>query len=67
MILNSSDNFSVSAVKHYDLAKLAIQNNKHVFVETPHIKVPHAEETGSAFVKKQRKINVGHLMEYHRQ
>jgi predicted dehydrogenase len=57
---------AVSAVKHYDLAKLAIQKNKHVFVEKPlTLKVPHAEELVQLSLQNNVKLMVGHLMEYH--
>jgi predicted dehydrogenase len=57
---------AVSAVKHYDLAKLAIQKNKHVFVEKPlTLKVHHAEELVQLSLQNNVKLMVGHLMEYH--
>jgi predicted dehydrogenase len=57
---------AVSAVKHYDLAKLAIQKNKHVFVEKPlTLKVSHAEELVQLSLENNVKLMVGHLMEYH--
>jgi len=57
---------AVSAVKHYELAKLAILHNKHVFVEKPlTLNVPHAEELVQLAQQNNVKLMVGHLMEYH--
>jgi len=57
---------AVSAVKHYELAKLAILNNKHVFVEKPlTLNVCHAEELIQLAQQNNVKLMVGHLMEYH--
>lgn len=57
---------AVSAVKHYELAKLAILHNKHVFVEKPlTLNVLHAEELVQLAQQNNVKLMVGHLMEYH--
>ena len=57
---------AVSAVKHYELAKLAILHNKHVFVEKPlTLNVPHAKELVQLAQQYKVKLMVGHLMEYH--
>ena len=57
---------AVSAAKHYELAKLAILHNKHVFVEKPlTLNVLHAEELVQLAQQNNVKLMVGHLMEYH--
>ena len=51
---------------HYDLAKLALQHNKHVFVEKPlTLDVAHAVELVGISQQKNLILMVGHLMEYH--
>ncbi|MGB9595541.1 MAG: Gfo/Idh/MocA family protein [Candidatus Poribacteria bacterium] len=57
---------AVPAIKHYEFAKLAIQNNKHVFVEKPlTLNVSDAEDLVRLSKEKNVKLMVGHLMEYH--
>ncbi|HGE71442.1 TPA: Gfo/Idh/MocA family oxidoreductase [Candidatus Poribacteria bacterium] len=57
---------SAPAIKHYEFAKLAIQNNKHVFVEKPlTLNIPDAEDLVRLAKEKNVKLMVGHLMEYH--
>ncbi|MEK7395943.1 MAG: Gfo/Idh/MocA family oxidoreductase [Candidatus Poribacteria bacterium] len=57
---------AVSAAKHYDLVKLAIQKNKHVFVEKPlTLNISDAEDLVKLAEEKNVKLMVGHLMEYH--
>ena len=57
---------ATSAVTHYDLAKKALINNKHVFVEKPlTMNFEHAVELVELASLADRKLMVGHLMEYH--
>ena len=57
---------ATSAVTHYDLAKKALINNKHVFVEKPlTINLEHAFELVELAGRVDRKLMVGHLMKYH--
>lgn len=57
---------ATSAVAHYDLAKKALINNKHVFVEKPlTMNLEHAVELVELASRVDRKLMVGHLMEYH--
>ena len=57
---------AVSAAKHYDLVKLAINKNKHVFVEKPlTLNISDAEDLVKLANEKNVKLMVGHLMEYH--
>ncbi|MFH1597615.1 MAG: Gfo/Idh/MocA family oxidoreductase [Patescibacteria group bacterium] len=51
---------------HYEIAKGALNKGKHVFVEKPlTLKVEHAEELIELADKKNVKLMVGHLLEYH--
>jgi len=57
---------ATSAKTHYDLAKQAILAGKHVFVEKPlTLSVADAEELVELAKQNDRKLMVGHLMEYH--
>ena len=57
---------ATSAVTHYDLAKKALINNKHVFVEKPlTMNLGQASELVELASRVDRKLMVGHLMEYH--
>lgn len=54
------------AIIHYDLAKKAILQGKHVFVEKPlALSVVHADELIKLAEQNGIKLMVGHLMEYH--
>ena len=67
------DNPSVDAVvlatpapMHYEMAKSALRAGKHVYVEKPMtLRVDHAEELIELAERQQRKLMVGHLLEYH--
>ena len=57
---------ATSAVTHYDLVKKALLHNKHVFVEKPlTMNFEHAVELVELASRADRKLMVGHLMEYH--
>lgn len=57
---------AVTASKHFELAKKAILNGKHVFVEKPlTTTLQDAEELVGLAQEKGVKLMVGHLMEYH--
>jgi predicted dehydrogenase len=57
---------ATSAVTHYDLAKKAFLNNKHVFVEKPlTMNFEQAVELVELASRVDKKLMVGHLMEYH--
>ena len=57
---------ATSPVTHYDLAKKALLNNKHVFVEKPlTMNLEQASELVEMASRVDRKLMVGHLMEYH--
>ena len=57
---------ATSAVTHYGLAKKALLQNKHVFVEKPlTMNLEHAVELVELASRVDRKLMVGHLMEYH--
>jgi len=57
---------ATSAVTHYDLAKKALLNNKHVFVEKPlTMNLGQAVFLVEMAERVDRKLMVGHLMEYH--
>ena len=57
---------ATSAVTHYDLVKKALLHNKHVFVEKPlTMNFEHAVELVELASRVDRKLMVGHLMEYH--
>ena len=54
------------AATHYDLAKQAILNGKHVFVEKPlTLDIAQAAELVELAQQNGIKLMVGHLMEYH--
>lgn len=51
---------------HYELAKAALNANKHIFVEKPlAYNSSQAQELCDLAVKKNKKIMVGHLLNYH--
>jgi len=57
---------ATSASSHYNLAKEALLHHKHVFVEKPLVlNLEHATELVHLADKTNRKLMVGHLMEYH--
>ncbi|MBM3242983.1 Gfo/Idh/MocA family oxidoreductase [Candidatus Poribacteria bacterium] len=57
---------ATSAASHYNLVKEALHHHKHVFVEKPFVlNVEHATELVHLAEKTNRKLMVGHLMEYH--
>jgi len=54
------------AVQHAALARRAIDAGKHVFVEKPlSLTVPEAEQVCALAVKHDRRLMVGHLLQYH--
>lgn len=54
------------APMHYDMAKAALQAGKHVYVEKPMtLTTEHAEELIELAEAGDRKLMVGHLLEYH--
>ena len=57
---------ATSAETHYELAKKALLKNKHVYVEKPFtLNVAAAEELVELAKKKDKRLMVGHLLEYH--
>lgn len=57
---------STSASTHFDLAKKALEADKHVFVEKPlALNSKQAQELVSLAKEKKKKLMVGHLLEYH--
>jgi predicted dehydrogenase len=57
---------ATSATTHYDLAKKTLLHKKHVFVEKPlTLNLEHAAELVELADQMERKLMVGHLMEYH--
>ena len=57
---------ATSASSHYNLAKKALLHHKHVFVEKPFVlENEQATELVHLAEKTNRKLMVGHLMEYH--
>jgi len=51
---------------HYEMAKNALMAGKHVFVEKPMtLRADHAEELVEISESVDRKLMVGHLLEYH--
>ena len=54
------------APAHYSVAKLCLENGKHVFIEKPiTLSVEHAEDLLKVARKYQKKVMVGHLLLYH--
>jgi len=54
------------APDHYGMAKSALLAGKHVYVEKPiSLCVEHAEDLVETAARKNRKLMVGHLLEYH--
>ena len=54
------------APAHYEMAKAALQANKHVYVEKPMtLTTEHAQQLVDLADRKNRKLMVGHLLEYH--
>jgi len=54
------------AISHFEVAKLCLENKKHVFVEKPlALTVEDGEELVRLSRKNKRIMMVGHLMEYH--
>jgi UDP-2-acetamido-3-amino-2,3-dideoxy-glucuronate N-acetyltransferase len=54
------------AVLHYKLARAALEAGKHVFVEKPlALKLVEAEELVSLAERLDRRLMVGHLLQYH--
>lgn len=53
-------------ITHYELAKKALLNGKHVFVEKPMVlDVQHGEELVQLAAESQKIVMVGHILEYH--
>jgi UDP-2-acetamido-3-amino-2,3-dideoxy-glucuronate N-acetyltransferase len=53
-------------VTHYEFVKKSLEANKHVFVEKPMtLDLNHARELQRLAESKQRKLMVGHLLQYH--
>ncbi len=54
------------APSHYEMARSALSAGKHVFVEKPlTLTVEEAEELVETAARADRKLMVGHLLEYH--
>lgn len=54
------------AVQHYDLAEKALKSGKHVYVEKPiSLKVEEAKKLCELALKENRKLMVGHILQYH--
>lgn len=57
---------AVPAVRHYDMARLALLAGKHVFVEKPlTLNLAEGERLVELAAAQQRILMVGHLLEYH--
>ncbi len=55
-----------STSTHFDLAKKALEANKHIFVEKPlTMNYERARELVYLAKEKEKKLMVGHLLEYH--
>ena len=54
------------AVQHYDLARKVLKSGKHVYVEKPiSLKVEEAKKLCELSLKENRKLMVGHILQYH--
>jgi predicted dehydrogenase len=54
------------APAHYEMATSALRAGKHVYVEKPlTLTVEHAEKLVETAAREDRKLMVGHLLEYH--
>ncbi|MBU1076398.1 MAG: Gfo/Idh/MocA family oxidoreductase [Spirochaetes bacterium] len=54
------------AATHYSIAKEALLNNKHVFVEKPlALNIQQGEELIALAEKKKKILMVGHILQYH--
>ena len=54
------------APSHYEMAMSALRAGKHVYVEKPlTLTVEHAEKLVETAAREDRKLMVGHLLEYH--
>jgi predicted dehydrogenase len=54
------------AAQHYDLAQKALKAGKHVFVEKPlSLKIEDAKKLCDLALQVDRKLMVGHLLQYH--
>jgi predicted dehydrogenase len=57
---------AVESPLHYELVKSALEHGKNVYVEKPlALSVSHAEEVVSLAQRKNLKLMIGHLLEYH--
>ena len=57
---------ATSTATHFDLAKKSLEANKHIFVEKPlTLSYKQAQELTYLAKKKEKKLMVGHLLEYH--
>ena len=57
---------ATTAPTHYELAKAALRAGKHVYVEKPFVlKIPLAKELIQLAEQQDRRLMVGHLLEYH--
>jgi predicted dehydrogenase len=57
---------ATTAPTHYEVARMALQAGKHVFVEKPFVlQIAHARELIRLADRAGRIIMVGHLLEYH--
>jgi len=57
---------ATSTSTHFDLAKRALEADKHIFVEKPlTLDYKQAQELVDLSKEKEKKLMVGHLLEYH--
>jgi len=57
---------ATSAALHHKMVKEALLSGKHVYVEKPlTLSITHAEELVQLAQENEKKLMVGHLMEYH--